>query len=110
MVIALHCSVLYQRHCMQDTRFLLQALKNVMTKLAEVGQSASIVEVVYKYMELLEGKSGDSATTVEMTLASEESAAEVENKKAMLCAPCYCCGLLFSSRPRSPVIHIGSMS
>lgn len=57
-----------------------------MTKLSEVGQSASIVEVVYKYMEMQEGKAGDSTTTVEMTLAKEESAADVEAKKAMLCA------------------------
>lgn len=66
---------------------LVQALKNVMGKLAEVGQSASIVEVVYKYIELTEGKGGESTTTVEMTLASEESAAEVESKKAMLRVP-----------------------
>jgi hypothetical protein len=57
-----------------------------MTKLADVGQSASIVDVVYKYMELQEGKAGDSTTLVEMTIASEESAAEIENKKNMLCA------------------------
>lgn len=62
----------------------LQALRGVMTKLSEVGQSASIVEVVYKYMELQDGKAGESATTVEMTLAKEESAADVEAKKAML--------------------------
>jgi hypothetical protein len=68
----------------------LQALKGVMTKLADVGQSASIVDVVYKYMELQEGKAGDSATVVEMTIASEESAAEIENKKNMLCALISC--------------------
>jgi hypothetical protein len=64
----------------------MQAIKNCMARLAEVGESARIVEVVYKYMEMLEGKSaaagGDVA--VEMTLAAQEGASEVENKKAML--------------------------
>lgn len=77
-----------------------------MMKLADVGQSADIVEVVYKYMEMQDGKAGDVGTSVEMTLASEESAAEVETKKAMLracftllfswfwCMPCACSGSL----------------
>lgn len=62
----------------------MQALKNVMTQLSDVGETASIVPVVYSYLEILDGPSAASGRAVEMTLASQESAAEVDNKKAML--------------------------
>ena len=80
---------------------VVQALKNAMTQLSDVGETGSIVPVVYSYLEILDGPSAAGGRSVEMTLASEEPAAEVENKKAMLCAhlnlqvPCLpvCCGV-----------------
>lgn len=68
----------------------MQALKNVMTQLSDVGETASIVPVVYSYLEILDGPSAASGRAVEMTLASQEPAAEVDNKKAMLRALQFC--------------------
>lgn len=62
----------------------MQALRNVMAQLSDVGETASIVPVVYSYLEILEGPSASSGRAVEMTLASQEPAAEVDSKKAML--------------------------
>lgn len=58
-----------------------------MTQLSDVGETACIVPVVYSYLQLLDGPSAAGVRSVEMTLASQEPAAEVENKKAMLRAP-----------------------
>jgi hypothetical protein len=55
-----------------------------MGKLAEVGESAKIVDVVYKYIELVDGKSSKGGVSVEMVFAAEQPAGEIETKKSML--------------------------
>eukprot|EP00892_Ulva_mutabilis_P003866 jgi/Ulvmu1/1851/UM012_0007.1 len=74
------------RSLMEEDEFknMHAALKGVMTQLSDVGETACIVPVVYSYLQLLDGPSAAGARSVEMTLASQEPASEVESKKAML--------------------------
>lgn len=71
-----------------DIKKAQPALKNVVAELKSVGEVSRIVEVAYKYMEILDGKATTAAAplTITMTLAAQEGTKEIDSKKAMLVA------------------------
>jgi hypothetical protein len=80
-----------QYRCKRGGR--VQALKDVLAQLKSVGESARIVEVAYKYREIVEGKTQSTAAKplrVVMTTAAKEGPKELDAKKAMLGAHARC--------------------
>jgi hypothetical protein len=68
----------------------VQALKDVVAQLRSVGEASRIVEVAYRYLEIVDGKREAAAKPlrITMTTATKESQKDIDAKKAMLGAHC----------------------
>ena len=66
----------------------MQALKGVLAELATVGETSRIVEVAYRYMEIMEGRAvkAKPPLRITMTTAAKEKPQDLDAKKAMLSA------------------------